>query len=111
MYAGNSLSPMVLEDPHKQRTWLITGCSSGLGKDLVLAALQTGDRVIATARRLEDLDYVQNEKGAFAVQLDVCNPEDVLRAKIGKIVTQFGSIDVLVNNAGFVAAGVWEELK
>ncbi|HEY2062632.1 MAG TPA: SDR family NAD(P)-dependent oxidoreductase, partial [Amycolatopsis sp.] len=38
------------------RVWLITGCSSGFGRELALAALAAGDRVLATARRPETLD-------------------------------------------------------
>lgn len=114
------LSPVTPDAPPRQgttasmtshQTWLITGCSSGLGREIALAALSRGDRVVATARQTSDLDYLEGEKGALILQLDVCAPENVLREKTDSMIASIGPIDVLVNNAGFVAAGVWEELR
>lgn len=57
--------------------WLISGCSSGFGRDLVLAALSQGYRVIATARKIETIRELQ-EKGAAVLPLDVtANPEEL----------------------------------
>ncbi|PSN68624.1 NAD(P)-binding protein [Corynespora cassiicola Philippines] len=93
--------------------WLVTGCSSGLGRHLVGAILARGDRVIATARRHQDLDYLSDLEGSkervHRVTLDVTEPYDQVRTKLEKAADHFGSIDVLVNNAGFVLSGVWEE--
>ncbi|GJJ05829.1 hypothetical protein Clacol_000016 [Clathrus columnatus] len=93
------------------RVWLITGTSSGLGRDLVRKAVDRGDRVIATARRLsriEDLaaQYPNNVK---VLQLDVTEPFKQLRSKAQEAVSLWNGIDVVVNNAGFGCAGVIEE--
>jgi NAD(P)-dependent dehydrogenase (short-subunit alcohol dehydrogenase family) len=96
------------------RVWLVTGCSSGQGRSLVTAILARGDKVIATARRIADLDFISQEyevqKRAFPITLDVTDTFDQLREAIDKAVAHFGAIDVLVNNAGFIVSGVWEEL-
>lgn len=91
--------------------WLITGCSSGFGRELVLAAASRGDRVIATARRMEDLDYCKPIAGVRALDLDVTRPQAYLDAKVRVAIEIFGGLDVLVNNAGYVLSGVWEELR
>ncbi|GJJ05841.1 hypothetical protein Clacol_000028 [Clathrus columnatus] len=84
------------------RVWLITGTSSGLGRDLVRKAVDRGDRVIATARRLsriEDLaaQYPNNVK---VLQLDVTEPFKQIRSKAQEAVLLWNGIDVVVNNAG-----------
>lgn len=91
--------------------WLITGCSSGLGRELVLAAAARGDRVIATARRMQDLDYCEAIGGVKALELDVTCSQADLAAKVREAIQLFGGLDVLVNNAGYVLSGVWEELR
>jgi NAD(P)-dependent dehydrogenase (short-subunit alcohol dehydrogenase family) len=97
------------------QVWLVTGCSSGFGRHLVSAILARGDKVIATARRIQDLDYIKSIDGgkerALGITLDVTEPYDQLCQKIDKAIGHFGSIDILVNNAGFVVSGVWEELR
>jgi NAD(P)-dependent dehydrogenase (short-subunit alcohol dehydrogenase family) len=81
----------------------------------VLAILGRGDKVIATARRVSDLDYIDQVKGSkdqvHKVVLDVSEPFDQLRKTIDAAVTLFGTIDVLVNNAGFLHCAVWEETR
>ncbi|KAH7371115.1 hypothetical protein BKA66DRAFT_190330 [Pyrenochaeta sp. MPI-SDFR-AT-0127] len=97
------------------RVWLVTGCSSGIGRHLVSAIIARGDKVIATARRISDLDYLAKIEGAqdraLGITLDVTDPADQLRETIDRAISHFGVIDVLVNNAGFVVSGVWEELS
>jgi NAD(P)-dependent dehydrogenase (short-subunit alcohol dehydrogenase family) len=93
------------------RVWLVTGCSSGLGRNLATAILARGDKVIATARRISDLDYLQNEERALGIILDISEPFEQLQAKIEKAIEYFGGIDVLVNNSGFLMSGVWEEVR
>ncbi|GAA3162256.1 oxidoreductase [Nonomuraea salmonea] len=92
------------------RTWLITGGSQGLGKALVLAALSAGDRVVVTSRRPEKLNSLQAEhpERLMAVALDVTSPSDA-RDVVATAVEQFGSIDVLVNNAGYATSGSIED--
>lgn len=102
-------------EPQPARVWLVTGCSSGLGRTLVTAILARGDKVIATARRIADLDYVQELPGAqqraLTVTLDVTDSFERLHSAVDQAVAHFGAVDVLVNNAGFVVSGVWEELR
>ena len=97
------------------RVWLVTGCSSGFGRHLVSAILARGDRVIATARRISDLDYIsevdESEERALAITLDVTDAFEQIQSAINDAIAHFGKIDILVNNAGFVVSGVWEELE
>lgn len=97
------------------RVWLVTGCSSGLGRQLVMAILARGDKVIPTVRRLSDLEYIYSMDGVtdkfYPLELDVTMPERELLAKVREAITHMGRIDVLVNNAGFVISGVWEEIR
>ncbi|KAF9043869.1 NAD(P)-binding protein [Hymenopellis radicata] len=81
--------------------WLITGTSSGIGRELVLAALERGDHVIATARSasLSNLDDLK-ALGAKVLELDVTAPLDSLHATAQAAADLYGRIDVLVNNAG-----------
>ncbi|KAG5722282.1 hypothetical protein E4T56_gene4439 [Termitomyces sp. T112] len=90
--------------------WLITGTSSGLGRELVVAALKRGDKVIATARarslnRLDDLKV----KGADILELDVTDTLENLREVARKAVELHGRVDVLINNAGYLLVGALEE--
>lgn len=93
------------------RVWLVTGCSAGFGRELASAALAAGDRVMATARRPEQLGDVLAAGGdrARAAALDVTDPEQVQDA-VARTVAEFGRIDVVVNNAGYGSVGAVEEL-
>ncbi|KAH6704242.1 hypothetical protein BKA61DRAFT_618199 [Leptodontidium sp. MPI-SDFR-AT-0119] len=93
-----------------QKVWLVTGCSTGFGQTLVPAIMGRGDLVIATARRLDDLEYTKEYKNVSTLQLDVTASEEELAAIVKKALTIWGRIDVLVNNAGYVLSGVWEEV-
>nr|GAT46861.1 short-chain dehydrogenase/reductase family protein [Mycena chlorophos] len=88
--------------------FLITGCSSGLGLEMAKAALQRGFRVIATARRVETLEALK-EQGAVTLTLDVtASPQD-LKILAKEAWNIYGQVDFLVNNAGYVQAGAFEE--
>ncbi|KAJ3568480.1 hypothetical protein NP233_g5687 [Leucocoprinus birnbaumii] len=93
-----------------QLVWLITDTSSGFGRELALAALNRGDKVIATARArsLSSLDGLK-AKGAEAIELDVTASLDVLKGAAAKAVGIYGKVDILVNNAGYVLNGAMEE--
>ena len=95
----------------QDRVWLITGCSTGFGRELVLAALAAGDRVMATARRPETLaDLAELGRGRFSTAaLDVTDPASV-EAAVQATLAVFGRIDVLVNNAGSLVMGALEEV-
>ncbi|KAI0293632.1 short chain dehydrogenase [Multifurca ochricompacta] len=90
--------------------WLITGTSSGVGRDLTLAALQRGDKVIATARARSIGQLSQlRERGADVLELDVTSPINKLHEIAKQAVAIHGRVDVLVNNAGYVLVGAIEE--
>jgi NAD(P)-dependent dehydrogenase (short-subunit alcohol dehydrogenase family) len=90
------------------RVWLITGCSSGFGQEIARAALAAGDRVMATARQVEQLAGLAAD-GAVTARLDVTDPVTVDQA-VAATLDRFGRIDVLVNNAGYGSVGAVEEL-
>lgn len=83
---------------------------TGLGRDLALAALERGEKVIATARaRSVHLLADLKEKGAETIELDVTAPLDDLKKVADKAVGIYGRVDVLVNNAGYILVGAIEE--
>ncbi|MGV9755628.1 SDR family NAD(P)-dependent oxidoreductase [Streptomyces tricolor] len=90
---------MSAQDP---QVWFITGSSRGLGRALVAAALEAGERVVATARRPETLAEAFREHGdrVLPLALDVTSA-DAAREAVEAAVAHFGRIDVLVNNAGY----------
>ncbi|MFE4710303.1 oxidoreductase [Paenibacillus sp. NPDC056722] len=81
--------------------WIITGCSTGFGRELAKATIEAGYKVVVTARNLASIaDLVSgNTNNVLAVELDVTKPEQVEKA-VKATVEKFGRIDVLVNNAG-----------
>jgi NAD(P)-dependent dehydrogenase (short-subunit alcohol dehydrogenase family) len=93
------------------RVWLITGCSAGFGREIALAALAAGDRVLATARRPETLTELQDRGGdrVKTAALDVTDPGQI-DAAVKTALEEFGRIDVVVNNAGNGSVGAVEEL-
>ena len=99
-------------NPQNTRVWLITGSSSGFGRSLAEAVLNQGDRLIATARKPEQLtDLVRRyPERVKAIALDVTQPDRIPSA-IAQGVDAFGRIDVLVNNAGYGLIGALEEVS
>ncbi|HZO62035.1 MAG TPA: oxidoreductase [Gaiellaceae bacterium] len=91
----------------RPRVWFVTGASSGFGRALVEAALVHGDRVVATARRPEALADLGADD-VLVLALDVTHA-DALEPALDAAVGHFGSIDVLVNNAGIGVVGALEE--
>src|SRR5208282_6375153 len=84
-----------------QKTWFITGASRGFGRIWAEPALQRGDRVTATARKLADVVDLAERFGdtVLPLALDVTDPEQV-RQVVPQAFARFGRLDVLVNNAG-----------
>ncbi|WP_322094183.1 oxidoreductase [Paraburkholderia bannensis] len=82
--------------------WFVTGCSSGFGRELVLAVLERGWRCVATARNKASLDDLAPDAGErlLRVSLDVTDAAQIESA-VAQAYRQFGAIDVLVNNAGY----------
>ena len=93
-----------------QKVWFITGCSSGFGRELALAALNHGDKVVATARNPEDLSglVAQFPETCHAMAFDVTDFSNSA-ALFQEAVGAFGRVDVLVNNAGYGLIGSIEE--
>lgn len=92
------------------KVWLITGCSTGFGRELAKLVLELGHKAAVTARNPNDVqDIVSRFPGAaIGVKLDVTKPAEV-KAAVQQTVQKFGKIDVLVNNAGIGYFGAIEE--
>jgi NAD(P)-dependent dehydrogenase (short-subunit alcohol dehydrogenase family) len=91
-------------------TWLITGCSSGLGRALAEAVIGADHNAVVTARNVTsvaDLSDASPER-VLAVALDVTKPEQVASA-VQQAEQRFGGVDVLVNNAGYGYRSAVEE--
>lgn len=86
---------------------LITGCSTGIGRDLAQRLTLSGYTVVATARKVETLDDLP---AALKLPLDVTQSESVDDA-VARTLQQFGRIDVLINNAGYTMLGALEEVS
>ena len=93
-------------------TWLITGCSTGLGRALAQAALARGDTVAATARDAASIQELvdAHPETALALPLDVTDRGQITRA-VREAQERFGGIDVLVNNAGYGYRAAVEERR
>jgi NAD(P)-dependent dehydrogenase (short-subunit alcohol dehydrogenase family) len=91
---------------------LITGCSSGLGYNLVEHFLTVGHNVVATARDVSKVAEFERRfpQTALAVKLDVTDKTSIANA-VAKTVEKFGRIDVLINNAAFSVVGAAEKCK
>lgn len=81
--------------------WLITGCSTGFGREIARAALEAGHSVAVTARRTGTVSDFADEFGdrALVLALDVTDKGQIAAA-VSAAEERFGGIDVLVNNAG-----------
>ena len=93
-----------------EKVWLVTGASTGFGRELVEYLLASGARVVATARKVEGLQELGTKypKTALVASMDVTNQKQV-ESVVGVAVKWFGRIDVLVNNAGYGMVGAVEE--
>ncbi|WP_108249072.1 oxidoreductase [Planctomonas deserti] len=91
-------------------TWLITGCSTGLGRALAEAVLEHGDNAVVTARDVSTVQDIADAHpdSALAVALDVTDDGQVAAA-VAAAEERFGAVDVLVNNAGYGYRAAVEE--
>ncbi|PPF46820.1 short-chain dehydrogenase/reductase [Pseudoclavibacter sp. AY1F1] len=89
------------------QTWLITGANRGLGRAITLAALGAGQSVVATVRGEHSLP---EHKQLLVLPLDVRDRSGAFRA-VEQASARFGSVDVLVNNAGYGLIGAAEEVS
>ena len=98
---------------NKAQTWLITGAGSGFGLELTRQLLASGNRVAATTRRGSDeLDALhQQYPGQLCIfKLDMTEL-DAIEPTVKAVYAHFGSIDVLISNAGYMLFGALEELS
>ena len=94
------------------KVWFLTGTSKGFGRIWAEAALERGDRVVATARDVETVRELEQKYGdrALALALDVTDKAAV-GAAVARTLERFGRIDIAVNNAGYGQFGMVEELS
>ncbi|MET8353044.1 MULTISPECIES: SDR family oxidoreductase [unclassified Micromonospora] len=92
------------------RVWFITGASRGLGRAFTAAALAAGDRVVGAARDVSPLDDLaaRHPDRLLTLRLDVTDRSAVFDV-VGQAVQHFGRLDIVVNNAGALFAGMVEE--
>jgi len=94
----------------QNRVWFITGASRGFGRIWTEAALERGDKVVATARKLESISALSEKFGdnVLPLQLDVTNPDEINEV-VKKAHEHFGKLDIVLNNAGYSLVGTIEE--
>lgn len=107
-FAAESLAQIGRGYVVPDRVALITGCSSGIGRELALALHRRGTIVIATARRPESLQELA-DMGIATEALDVNSQADINRV-VHALKAAYGRLDILVNNAGFGQMGPLLEL-
>jgi len=91
--------------------WFVTGSSKGFGREFVLAALERGDKVAATARSIDTLSDLVEKYGdaVLPIRLDVTDRAQVFAA-VTTAHEAFGRLDVVINNAGYGLFGAVEEI-
>ena len=90
--------------------WLISGCSTGFGREIAISALEAGDMVAVTSRNTEDIRDICNKypSTSIALNLDVTYTDQIIEC-VRNVISKFGRIDVLVNNAGYGYLSAIEE--
>jgi short-subunit dehydrogenase len=92
----------------RKKTALVTGASSGMGKEIAKRLIMEGFQVYAAARHVEKMDDLA-ELGAKPVRMDISKEEEI-KAAIDTILGEVDAVDVLVNNAGFGLYGSLEDV-
>lgn len=94
-----------------KKVWFVTGASKGLGLSLVNQLLKAGQYVAATSRNINELTSAVNSNSEKFLPLTVnLGSEQSVEQAINATITQFGRIDVIINNAGYGIGGSIEEL-
>ncbi|MCX8131596.1 MAG: SDR family oxidoreductase [Clostridia bacterium] len=91
----------------KEEVVLITGCSSGIGRELSRVLADKGYIVVATARKV---DTIKDLPASLRLPLDVTKSESIAGA-VREVIARFQKIDILVNNAGYSIRGALEEIS
>lgn len=94
------------------KVWLVTGVSTGLGREIAKVAAENGNIVIGTLRDENQFaDFYELVPGkTHPIKMDVTNGADI-KDGISQVISEYGQIDVLVNNAGFGLIGAAEEFS
>lgn len=90
--------------------WLVTGVSTGVGKDLISELSSRGDKVIAANRQVHQLADRASED-IFLLELDLTSGYEVIADKVKEAWRVFGHIDVLMNNAGAFLISPFEDMR
>jgi len=93
----------------RKKTALVTGASSGMGKEIAKRLIKDGFQVYAAARHVEKMDDLV-KLGARSLRMDISNEAEI-KATVDTILKEIDSIDVLVNNAGFGLYGPVEDVS
>ena len=94
-----------------QRTWLITGVSSGFGRELTEQLLARGDRVVGTVRDTGKVaDLLEQYPETFRAEVLDVTDTAAIRDVVDRSFAQLGRIDVIISNAGYGLFGAAEEL-
>jgi len=93
----------------RRKTALVTGASSGMGKDIAKRLIKDGFQVFVAARHVEKMDDLV-KLGARSLRMDISNEADI-KAVVESILSEVDGLDVLVNNAGFGLYGPVEEVS
>jgi NAD(P)-dependent dehydrogenase (short-subunit alcohol dehydrogenase family) len=93
-----------------KKVWFVTGASKGFGFEIVRAALEVGDRVVATVRDPKDIvtEGLSNHLELLVVVMDVTD-EGQVKTAVQQAMDRFGRLDVIVNNAGYGIVTAIEE--
>lgn len=86
---------------------MVTGCSTGMGRDICEIMSNKGYIVVATAR---NIDSLKNVSASLKLRLDVTDNE-LIKSAVNCVLQKFGKIDILINNAGYSARGAMEEIE
>lgn len=100
------------KETNNQKVWLITGASKGLGLALTKLLLSNGNKVAATSRNIKELEVniTEHKENLLALKVDITSDLEVKTA-VDLVVSKFGRLDVVVNNAGYALVGSMEEMS
>ncbi len=93
------------------RTILISGCSSGIGLEAAITLKKRGWRVLATARKLEDLRRLETEHGLEAFEMELSDLKSINACADAVLAKTGGKLDALYNNAAYGVIGAMEDIS